>query len=378
MNPSRLTSCAASAASRLLRAARREPLPTALAVLALLLALHSPGFLAEAPRLARPRVLLTLTALMAASGLLGASGALSRLAEEAVNHAPGPRAALYSSMALIGLASSLVTNDAGLFVAAPLAVEIAGRTGLPVEAAAAMAALGANIGSSLLPTGNPQNLIVWHDYHVGFAEFATRMAPLVALGYLSMGLAAALLPRPRGARLTAPRLAVDRRLLGGGLASIALVVAGGAAGHPVLGAALGLAAAAASWPRSLLAIDPWVLATLALMMADFGYLGRLLAPHVPAWLLSTPLGTYLAALAASQLVSNVPAAAALSLHTPYWAALAYGLDAGGVLLLQGSLANLIALRLTRARPLGVQKWILTAGAPLALAAAALAASPLLH
>lgn len=361
-------------AGRLLAgAARRDPLLALLLLLTLLLALLEPRFPGEAPGLARPAVLATIAALMASSRLLCESNVLSRAAEEIIARAPGPRAALLLSTMLLGLASSLVTNDAGLFVAAPLAVEVALRSGLPVEGAAALAALGANIGSSLLPIGNPQNLIVWHDYGVDFTVFAARMLPLVALGYLSMVPVALALPRPRGRSPAAARERVRLRPLIGGMVSLLLVVAGAAAGHRFAGATAALAVAAVFEPGSLRGIDPAVLAILAMMMADFSFIGHLLAPHLPQDLLHSPLGTYGLALLLSQAVSNVPAAALLSLHTPHWMALAYGLNAGGVLLLQGSLANIIALRLTGAEPLRTQRLILLAGLPLAVLAALLAA-----
>ena len=65
----------------------------------------------------------------------------------------------------------------------------------------------------------------------------------------------------------------------------------------------------------------------------------------------------LAALAAglSQAVSNVPAAVMLARLTPpgEWWALALGVNLGGALLVTGSLANLIVVRLSR---LGVRAY----------------------
>ena len=350
-------------------------------MLAALLAAACPGFRAQLPGLIRPRVAATLAALMAATGLLSASGALARLADTAARRWSDPRLGLLVALTGLGLASSIATNDAAVLVAVPVALEAAERGGLPRWAALGAATVAVNIGSSLLPLGNPQNLLIWHDYGVGFAGFAETMAPMVLLGFAL--LAAVLLLSTRSAshhrprqRLSGPPPAVDMGKAAAGAAALAAIAASSAAGRPLLGDALAATLAAAAWPRSLLAIDPWVLATLSLMFADFSYLGAVLAAHMPAWLLGSRLGVYAAALLLSQAVSNVPAAAALSLHTPHWEALAYGVDVGGVMLATGSLANLIALRLAEAKPGELHRFQLRVAAPLAAACAALLAAGL--
>jgi Na+/H+ antiporter NhaD/arsenite permease-like protein len=55
---------------------------------------------------------------------------------------------------------------------------------------------------------------------------------------------------------------------------------------------------------------------------------------------------YVAAIGASQFVSNVPAAIALAEYSKDWSMIAYGVNVGGFGFMVGSLANLIALRLS--------------------------------
>lgn len=347
-------------------------------MLAAFLAAACPGFRAQLPGLIRPRVAATLAALMAATGLLSASGALARLADTAARKWSDPRLGLLVALTGLGLASSIATNDAAVLVAVPVALEAAERGGMPRWAALGAATVAVNIGSSLLPLGNPQNLLIWHDYGVGFADFAETMTPMVLLGFALLAATLLLSTRNRGSRPQppGPPPAVDTGKAAAGAAALAAIAASSAAGRPLLGDALAATLAAAAWPRSLLAIDPWVLATLSLMFADFSYLGAVLAAHMPAWLLGSRLGVYAAALLLSQAVSNVPAAAALSLHTPHWRALAYGVDVGGVMLATGSLANLIALRLAEAKPGELHRFQLRVAVPLAAACAALLAAGL--
>jgi len=61
----------------------------------------------------------------------------------------------------------------------------------------------------------------------------------------------------------------------------------------------------------------------------------------------TPIQVYGLSLVLSQGISNVPATIALIRHTVYWRALFVGVNIGGVGFLPGSMANIIALRLSR-------------------------------
>jgi len=62
--------------------------------------------------------------------------------------------------------------------------------------------------------------------------------------------------------------------------------------------------------------------------------------------LKQPAHLYLTGIVASQLVSNVPAAIALAEYSKDWRVIAYGVNVGGFGFMVGSLANLIALRLS--------------------------------
>ena len=62
--------------------------------------------------------------------------------------------------------------------------------------------------------------------------------------------------------------------------------------------------------------------------------------------LAQPRHLYFAGIAASQFISNVPAAIALAEYSDHWRVIAFGVAVGGFGFVIGSLANLIALRMT--------------------------------
>jgi Na+/H+ antiporter NhaD/arsenite permease-like protein len=62
--------------------------------------------------------------------------------------------------------------------------------------------------------------------------------------------------------------------------------------------------------------------------------------------LRQPEHLYLAGVGLSQIISNVPAAIALAEYSRDWRVIAYGVNVGGFGFMVGSLANLIALRMS--------------------------------
>ncbi|MFD2273515.1 hypothetical protein ACFS07_27300 [Undibacterium arcticum] len=88
----------------------------------------------------------------------------------------------------------------------------------------------------------------------------------------------------------------------------------------------------------LMFIDLRLLAQLDLVRDVIGNIG-----------LAQPQRLYLAGIAASQLISNVPAAILLAEYTRDWRLTAYAVNVGGFGFMLGSLANIIALRMTHQR-----------------------------
>jgi di/tricarboxylate transporter len=101
-------------------------------------------------------------------------------------------------------------------------------------------------------------------------------------------------------------------------------------------------------PRALLELDWGLLLVFVLMFMDLRLLAQLPAVKsaVLALDLGRPVNLYLASIGASQVISNVPAAIALAEYSSDWRVLAYGVNVGGFGFMVGSLANLIALRMS--------------------------------
>lgn len=249
------------------------------------------------------------------------------------------------------LLAALVTNDVSLFLLVPLTRVLATQAHLPLARLVVLEALAVNAGSALTPIGNPQNLYLWHQSGQSFIGFMGMMAPTVAVMLFWLVVAVWLLvPRtPIALKPNSDAAAVRPRLLAlAGVLFVGFVVA--LDRHWLLaglGAVFG--ALLLLHPRVLRGVDWALLAIIALMFVDLRQVAAL--PAVAALLGSWPIGEgwrgYLAAIAASQLISNVPATILLDRYVHDLPALAAGVNIGGFGCVLGSLASLIALRLAK-------------------------------
>ena len=153
------------------------------------------------------------------------------------------------------------------------------------------------------------------------------------------------------ARTSAPPPALDRALLGASLALyLPFLVATDMqrAGWAVV---VVLTLFALLRPRVLARVDWGLLLVFALMFVDLRLLAGLPIAHAAMALLGLAHAQhlYFTGIAASQIVSNVPAAIALAEYSTDWGVLAYAVNVGGFGFMVGSLANLIALRMANDR-----------------------------
>ncbi len=315
----------------------------------LVLAGVSPTPIATYPSLIDGGTLAALTGLLLLTKGLELSGVLQRLGLRLVRAMASERAIALSLVLAAAVLSMVLTNDVALFVVVPLTLGVCRLTRLPATRLIVFEALAVNAGSALTPIGNPQNLFLWQLAKVSFGEFVLHQAPLVA-ALLAALAALTWLAFGRGEvhLSAAPESPLDGRLLGlsAGLYAPFLVAAD--LGQAPAAVAVLLILFLVVRRRVVLDLDWGLLLVFALMFIDLRLLAQL--PTVKAAMagldLQQPLNLYLVSIGASQLISNVPAAIALSEYTADWRVLAYGVNVGGFGFMVGSLANLIALRMS--------------------------------
>ena len=314
-------------------------------------AVYNPRAPTEILKLVDWQTIGALAGLLAITQGVERSGMLQAAAQRLLGRVTNLRGLALLLSAAAALLSALVTNDVSLFLLVPLTRVLATQAHLPLARLVVLEALAVNAGSALTPIGNPQNLYLWHRSGESFLGFMGMMAPTVAVMLFWLFVAVWLLaPKTSITLKPAPDAAtVQPRLLAlAGVLFVAFVIA--LDRHWLL-AGLGLVFGAflLFYPRVLRGVDWALLAIIALMFVDLRQLAELpaIAALLKQWPIHEGWRAYLAAIAASQVISNVPATILLDGTVRDLPALAAGVSVGGFGCVLGSLANLIALRLAR-------------------------------
>jgi Na+/H+ antiporter NhaD/arsenite permease-like protein len=304
------------------------------------------------------------------------------------NRAHHPLVLLAALVAVVGLLSAFLVNDAICLVMTPLVLDLTlrlKRNPVPYLMAVAMAS---NAGSVATITGNPQNMIIGSLSRVPYVTFAGALAPIAIASLLVTFLLIALLYRAefsgRLASVEEQRLHYHAPLVMKSVAVMLAMVVLFFFGQPVaevalLGGALLLFTRRVRPEKVYLEID-WPLLVmfggLFVVVAAFekAVLGAALFADVKAIPLGqVPVLTLVTAVL-SNIVSNVPAVLVLKpfiagLADPQraWLVVAMASTLAGNFTLVGSVANLIVAERAKARGVAIDFWsYFKVGAPLTL------------
>ena len=343
----------ASLPRRIVSFALKEPVLSILVVALATLQCVRPQAWLALPGLVDWPTVLTLAGLLIVTKAIELSGLLMWLAHRVVHHVRTERALACLLIALAAVLSMFVTNDVALFVVVPLVLSLHALTPLPIKRLTIFLALAVNAGSILTPLGNPQNLFLWQVSGVSFGRFVLALAPLT-IALMAMLSALTFLAFKRKAldlSKDAVKERVDRTYAAVAAVLFAAFVLLADSHHAGIGL-VGIAGGFLLWRRdAVLKIDWALLLIFVLMFIVLRSVAALPWVHdtVAHLGLHSTLRAYVAGAVLSQGISNVPAAIMLAEFTKDWRALAYGVSVGGFGIAIGSLANLIAVRLSKTR-----------------------------
>lgn len=251
-------------------------------------------------------------------------------------------------MALPFFSSMLVTNDVALLTFVPFTLMLLRRIGCEkaIVPVLVVQTVAANLGSMATPVGNPQNLYLYAAYELSATEFFSLTLPLTALSLVLLAvLSAYMLPKEL------PPFSLEKAELRGGkklalyavLFCICLLTVLRMLHFGVMTLIVLLALAFVE-PKLLKKADIALLLTFVCFFIVSGNLGRVDAVReFLQQLLSR--STLFTSAAASQVISNVPAAVLLAEFTNDWRALLAGVNVGGLGTPIASLASLITLKI---------------------------------
>lgn len=338
---------------RVLAFAAGEPVLAILVAALVLLQLFAPRAWTSLPSLVDWQTVMTLAGLLILTKAIEYSGLLTWAAHRLVHHIHSERALAFLLVAMAAALATVVTNDVALFVVVPLVLSLNKLTPLPLKRLVIVIALAVNAGSVLTPLGNPQNLFLWQLSGVAFARFVAALAPLCVLLMAMLFVLVACLFKPRPLDLSTD---VEPHPVDRALAAVAVLLFAAfvllADAHRAGIALAGVAAGFLIWrARIVLKIDWLLLLIFVLMFIVLRSAAALPGIHqlIGGVALQTTMRSYVAAAVLSQFISNVPAAIVLAGFTHDWRAVAFGVSVGGFGVAIGSLANLIAVRLSNER-----------------------------
>ena len=336
------------------RIVRRDPVLTIAAVLAVASCALVPPDAGYADYVDF-RTLGLLFSLMTVMAGLSRAGVFSAAGRALLARTRSGVGAIMALVLLPFVASMLVTNDVSLIAFVPFALLVLHMLGLEGASVftVVMMTIAANLGSMLTPIGNPQNLYLFSASGMGVLDFITLMLPyallsaaLLVASVLAYGALHHSLPLKTADEkgLASARERIGRRALAPWMALFLLCLLAVARVLPVAALVPVVALAALAIDRRALAeVDYGLLLTFVAFFVFVGNIGRLEA--VSGLLASLVGGNELAvSVAASQVVSNVPAALLLSGFSTAWPALIVGTNLGGLGTLIASMASLISYK----------------------------------
>jgi len=321
-------------------------------------------------------VLVFLLGMMLIVGYLEVGKFFEWAAEWVLQRARTPERLLLGVVVGGGLLSAFFVNDTICLVVTPVLLSALGPLRLRPNAYLIGLAMGANVGSVLSVTGNPQNMLVGIWSRATFGAFLVHMLP-VALGGLAITYSYLRwvyrreLGEPFRERLQAVPVTLDRSLVTRGLAMFAVAVVGWLAGGslPLVAIAAGALMVLVAQRDPAYAIErvDWDLllffASLFVVMRGFEQTGAVawidrqalgVVESSSPWRAATAVSGVMATL--SNLISNVPAVILWRNTVPHlphaellWRVVAMSSTFAGNLLLIGSMANLIVAEKAEAR-----------------------------
>lgn len=243
--------------------------------------------------------------------------------------------------------SMLITNDVALLTFVPFAISLLQMTGQEKQMirVIVLQTIAANLGSMMTPIGNPQNLYLYSMADMSMAEFLTFMAPVSSVSFVLLLAVVGLTPK-EAVRLEASEEVSFTFGKSGILYTVLFCFSMGTVAkilpYPILLILVSVAILAAD-RAAFREPDYALLATFVCFFIFIGNMQRV--DPVRTWLNRIINGReLLTAIAASQVISNVPAAVLLSGFTQQVRLLLYGTNIGGLGTLIASLASLISYK----------------------------------
>ena len=293
------------------------------------------------------KVLILLFNLMIVIAAFNKLKVLDYIAVSLVNKCADYRGIFLSLVFITFIASMFVTNDVALITFIPITLIIGKKADIKVLNLVVLQTLAANLGSSLTPMGNPQNLFLYTFYEIDPITFLRIMIPVSILAVLFL---LALIFKEKNVELNLnidkSRIGDKRKLI---CFSILLLLILLSVFHVIdykLVFFITVILVLFLDNKLFFKVDYFLLLTF---ICFFIFIGNISNMHNVRSFMESILAqkenAYYAGVLASQVISNVPATMLLSSFTDHFKELLLGVNIGGMGTLIASLASVISYKL---------------------------------
>jgi Na+/H+ antiporter NhaD/arsenite permease-like protein len=253
-------------------------------------------------------------------------------------------AAMIVTTALIAM---LVTNDVALITVVPLTIVMAKKAHFDPYEMIILETAAANIGSSLTPFGNPQNLYLYEFYKIPTLEFLTITSLFVVAG-MSLLFVVNLFHHNKKLHFEEETIQItDKRRIAVYVVVLILILLSIIRLVDYRMVTLTTVILFTLLDRKLIIkLDYFLLGTFVMFFLFVNNVTHMeYIINATASLLTSPIKVLITSAVLSQGISNVPAAILLSAFTQYHKPLLLGVSIGGMGTMVASLANLISYKL---------------------------------
>ncbi|MCM3727050.1 SLC13 family permease [Neobacillus cucumis] len=292
-------------------------------------------------------VLVCLFNLMLAIKAFEELKVLDKLAISLLNKSKNSKSFSAILILLCFFSSMIVTNDVALLTFVPLTLVISKKTNIPMMVTVILQTIAANIGSSLTPMGNPQNLFIYSYFGIKQVPFFTSIVFMAILGISSLYF---LIRKLKSTELKVdltPVMIVDgKKATVWGIVFIIIIASIFGILHDQMAFIITLMISLLLNKKILVKIDYLLLLTFICFFIFIGNISHAEAVQALARTsLKNSASVYFSSIFFSQLISNVPASILLSHFTTDWKPLLLGVNIGGLGTIIASLASVISYKL---------------------------------
>lgn len=290
-------------------------------------------------------VIASLFCLMMAISALRKAFVLDAMASRLIHFAQSPRSLAAILIFMTFFSSMAITNDVALITLVPLSLILTER-GLASTIRIRIIVLqtiAANLGSSLTPVGNPQNLFIFSNYKPELSHFFFVTLPIVSLGGALLVLSLFSIPSTDRIHHNTVRSSEINRIQAiiYGILFILSVLAVFSIISIYIPLFLTIVISLYMNRDLFKTLDWGLLITFVFFFIFCGAIRQI--PALTALMVSMlNKQPFLTAIITSQIISNVPAAILLSAFTNSWQSILAGVSIGGMGTLVASLASVIS------------------------------------